>query len=78
MFFADAEPGKYEDLDFVLGLLEPGGIYIVDDIYVRPHWPNDFVIRPAQLLKSLYARGDGFVTVLEYGVGMALFTKSAN
>ena len=40
--FADGEPGKYQDLDKILDLLSPGGIYVVDDLFFRPHWPASF------------------------------------
>ncbi|WP_424217329.1 O-methyltransferase (plasmid) [Streptomyces sp. BI20] len=37
--YADCPPGKFTRLDDVLRLLEPGGLYVVDDLLPQPSWP---------------------------------------
>lgn len=75
--FADGEPGKFTGLPQVLDLLAPGGIYVVDDLHLRPHWPEMFAEQQNRLLTSLYQRQDGFVTVFDQGSGMATFVKAS-
>ncbi len=38
--FADTWPGKYMMLDETLALLNPGGLYIIDDMLPQPNWPD--------------------------------------
>lgn len=49
--FADAWPGKYLLLDEVLGMLEKGGIYIIDDMLPQPNWPDGHAAKVEELLK---------------------------
>ena len=37
--FADAMPGKYDLFEKTIGLLNDGGIYIIDDMLPQPNWP---------------------------------------
>ena len=40
LIFADAWPGKYSHLDKTLLLLNPGGLYVVDDLLPQDNWPE--------------------------------------
>ncbi|WP_233074018.1 O-methyltransferase [Flavobacterium sp. IB48] len=41
LIFADAWPGKYAVLEETLQLLNPGGIYLIDDMLPQPNWPEN-------------------------------------
>ncbi|MFH8363870.1 hypothetical protein ACH4FV_30350 [Streptomyces anulatus] len=34
--YVDCRPGKFRRLDDLIGLLEPGGLYVVDDLLPPP------------------------------------------
>ncbi len=40
LVFADTWAGKYSHLDLALRLVEPGGIYFIDDLLPQPGWPD--------------------------------------
>ena len=40
LIYADAWPGKFTHLDQALALLQPGGIYVIDDLLPQPNWPE--------------------------------------
>ncbi|MCC3767783.1 O-methyltransferase [Streptomyces sp. UNOC14_S4] len=39
--YVDCRPGKFHRLDDLLDLLEPGGLYVVDDLRPQATWPAD-------------------------------------
>jgi predicted O-methyltransferase YrrM len=59
--FADAMPGKYENLAEALAVVKPGGFYVIDDMLPQVHWPKDHASRVEQLLADM-ARHPGFET----------------
>jgi predicted O-methyltransferase YrrM len=77
LIFADAMPGKYEDLDAALALLAPGGLYVVDDLLPQPNWPAGHQPRVDALLADLSARADLAVSVLPVGTGHLIATRRA-
>ena len=38
--FADTWAGKYRLLSDALELLNPGGLYVIDDMLPQPNWPD--------------------------------------
>src|SRR5262249_28758260 len=40
LVFADAMPGKYEDLDLALAMVKCGGFYVADDMLPQANWPE--------------------------------------
>jgi predicted O-methyltransferase YrrM len=50
LIYADAWPGKYTHLRDALDLLNPGGLYVVDDMLPQPNWPTDHSPKVASLL----------------------------
>lgn len=75
LIFADTWPGKYTDLDLALGILAPGGLYVVDDLLPQPNWPEGHAARVEPLLAELEQR-TGLVCVrLAWASGLAIVAR---
>jgi predicted O-methyltransferase YrrM len=78
VIYADAWPGKYSDLERVLALVKPGGIYFVDDMLPQPNWPEDHAPKAAALRARLTGL-DGFQsTSFEWSTGLIICVRSAS
>lgn len=53
LIFADTWPGKYSLLDETLELLKAGGLYVIDDMYPQPNWPDGHKDKAEHLLGKL-------------------------
>ncbi len=73
--FADTWPGKYDHLDDALGLLNPGGLYVIDDMLPQPNWPEGHADKVAALLEELGARTDLTVVRMSWSTGLVIATK---
>lgn len=77
LIFADTWPGKYWLLDETLGLLAPGGFYVIDDMLPQPNWPADHPPKVAALIADLETRRDVAVTKLAWASGLVIVTRQA-
>lgn len=75
LIFADAWPGKFTHLDVALGLLNPGGIYVIDDLLPQPNWPVDHPPKVAGLLAALRASPGVTLTPLAWSTGVLIAVK---
>jgi predicted O-methyltransferase YrrM len=75
LIFADAWPGKFSHLDEALGLLRPGGLYVIDDLLPRPTWPEDHAPKVERLLADLQKRDELVLTWLAWSSGLAVATQ---
>ncbi len=73
--FADTWHGKYLLLDEVLTMLNPGGIYIIDDMLPQPNWPEGHDVKALNLIKALDARADLWVTKQVWATGIIVCVK---
>ena len=73
--FSDTWAGKYRLLDDALELLNPAGLYVVDDMLPQPNWPQGHAEKVAYLLGTLEQRKDFRVTKLAWASGVVLATK---
>jgi predicted O-methyltransferase YrrM len=73
--FADAWPGKFSLLDEVLGMIEEGGFYIIDDMLPQQNWPEGHANKVTDLLAYLDARDDLTLTKLGWASGVVIITK---
>lgn len=75
LIFADAWPGKYTDLDKTLSLLNPGGLYVIDDMLPQPNWPAGHGEKADWLVAEIEAK-PGFRWVkLAWSTGIMLVVK---
>ena len=73
--FADTWAGKYRLLHEALELLNPAGLYVIDDMLPRPNWPEGHAEKVADLVAAL-ERMEGFrVTKLSWASGIILAAK---
>jgi predicted O-methyltransferase YrrM len=73
--FADTWHGKYLMLDEALGMLNPGGLYILDDMLPQPNWPDGHQEKAVRLLQTLEAREDLFLTSQAWATGIIIGVK---
>jgi len=76
LIFADAWPGKFENLQEALHLLNPGGFYLIDDLLPQPNWPEGHQSTVDRLLEVLTSTPDFVYTTLNWSTGLMLFTRS--
>lgn len=73
--FADTWHGKYLLLDEVLEMLNPGGLYIIDDMLEQPNWPEGHAEKAADLVKELEAKSELILTKLVWSTGIIIAVK---
>ncbi len=73
--FADTWHGKYLLLDEVLNMLNPGGLYIIDDMLPQPNWPEGHDVKANDLEKYLDSRTDLFLTKQLWATGIMVAVK---
>jgi predicted O-methyltransferase YrrM len=73
--FADTWAGKYRLLDEALELLNPAGLYVIDDMLPQPNWPEGHAVKAANLVAVLEQRKDFRVTKLSWASGVILAAK---
>lgn len=73
--FADTWHGKYLLLDEVLAMLNPGGLYIIDDMLPQPNWPDGHQEKVTKLIAYLEARSDLLLTKMIWASGIIIAVK---
>ena len=73
--FADTWHGKYLLLDEVLAMLNPGALYIIDDMLPQPNWPEGHQEKAVKLLNDLAARKDLLLTKQVWATGIIIAVK---
>ncbi|MGZ8558039.1 MAG: O-methyltransferase [Chitinophagaceae bacterium] len=76
--FADAMPGKYDLFDETIGMLNVGGLYIIDDMLSQPNWPTGHDEKVASFINQLEKRNDLLLTKLNWSTGIIIVTKMDN
>ncbi|MEO6498642.1 MAG: methyltransferase domain-containing protein [Mucilaginibacter sp.] len=75
LIFADAWPGKFDNLNEALQLVKPGGFYLIDDLLPQPNWPDGHQENVEQLINTLQSRTDFVYTTFGWSTGLMLFTR---
>ncbi|MFL1378308.1 MULTISPECIES: O-methyltransferase [unclassified Nocardiopsis] len=78
LVFADTWPGKFTHLDEALGLVEPGGFYIVDDLARQPERmvPEDHCLAVEALIADLESRpGWERLSLLGWSCGVMVLVR---
>jgi predicted O-methyltransferase YrrM len=73
--FADTWAGKYRLLHEALELLNPSGLYVIDDMLPQPNWPQGHAEKVADLIATLEQLEGFHVTKLSWASGVILATK---
>ncbi len=76
LVFADAWPGKFNELDEALALLKVGGLYVIDDLLPQPNWPAGHPPKVPRLIDTLAARSDLKLCVLAWSSGLVIAVKT--
>lgn len=75
IIFADAWPGKFENLNEALHLIVIGGFFLIDDLMPQLNWPNEHQQNVDRLFQYLIHRKDFVYTTFNWSTGLMLFTK---
>jgi predicted O-methyltransferase YrrM len=73
--FADTWHGKYILLDEVLEMLNPGGVYIIDDMLEQSNWPEGHAEKAANLVNYLGTKSELVLTKLVWSTGIIIAVK---
>ncbi|ARF73067.1 hypothetical protein B7C62_12915 [Kitasatospora albolonga] len=73
--YVDCRPGKFHRLDDLIGLLEPGGLYVVDDLLPQPTWPGDHQARVDRFLAHLPEQSNLLGTLATWASGLLVGTR---
>ena len=73
--FADAMPGKYELFEETIGLVRPGGFYMIDDMLPQSNWPDGHANKVERFIEELDKRNDIILTKLNWSTGIIIVTK---
>jgi predicted O-methyltransferase YrrM len=73
--FADTWHGKYLLLDKALSMLNPGGLYILDDMLPQPNWPEGHHEKALKLVDDLEQRTDLYLTKQHWATGIIIAVK---
>lgn len=75
LIFADSWPGKYQDVDLALQLLQYGGFYIIDDMLEQPNWPQGHDEKAKKLITQLEEKDQFTMVKLNWSTGIIIMTK---
>ncbi len=73
--FADTWPGKYFLLDEVLGMVKPGGLYVIDDMNHSNDWPDGHEEKARNLLAHLQGLEGWSFSYYTFGTGVGIGQK---
>ena len=75
LIFADSWPGKYNHFEEALGLVAPGGFYVVDDMLPQPNWPEGHEKLVGDLLDRLDKLNGFHVSKMNWSTGIVVCTR---
>ena len=75
LVFADAMPGKYELFEETIGLVRPGGFYMIDDMLPQSNWPEGHANKVERFIEELDKRKGIILTKLNWSTGIIIVTK---
>jgi predicted O-methyltransferase YrrM len=73
--FADTWHGKYLLLDEAIAMLNPGGLYIIDDMLPQPNWPEGHHEKALKLVEDLEQCADLILTKQCWATGIIIAVK---
>jgi predicted O-methyltransferase YrrM len=73
--FADTWHGKYLMVEEIIGMLNKGGFYFIDDMQPQKNWPEGHQGKAEKLIQWLDKREDLFITKLNWSTGIIVAVK---
>ena len=73
--FADAMPGKFEALENCLGVVKPGGYYLVDDMLPQVKWPAGHAEKVSHLVNLLAGDNRFAIVPLYWATGIIVAVR---
>lgn len=73
--FADTWHGKYLLLEETLAMLNPGGLYIIDDMLPQSNWPEGHHDKATNLVNKLEEINDIILTKQNWATGIIIGVK---
>lgn len=73
--FADTWHGKYLLLEEILAMLNPGGLYIIDDMLPQSNWPEGHHDKATNLVNKLEEIDDIILTKQNWATGIIIGVK---
>jgi len=77
LIFADTWPGKFDHLQDALELLNPGGLYVIDDLLPQPNWSDDHAPKIPLLINHLETDPRLVLCKLSWSSGIIIATRRA-
>jgi predicted O-methyltransferase YrrM len=77
LIFADTWPGKFDHLEDALNLLQPGGLYVIDDLLPQPTWPQGHAPKVPNLIAELARNPRLVLCELAWSSGIIVAAKRA-
>lgn len=75
LVYVDCRPGKFRRLHDVVRLLEPGGIYVGDDLLPQATWPPDHQGRVNAFLAALPSQTELLATPMRWASGLVVASR---
>ena len=76
LVFADTWPGKFTHLERALKLVAHGGMYVIDDLFPQPGWPEGHGESVKRLLAELAERTDFQSVRLGWASGLLMAVRT--
>jgi predicted O-methyltransferase YrrM len=74
--YVDCRPGKFHRLDDLVHLLEPGGLYVGDDLLPQATWPTDHQERVDGFLQRMPHHPDLLATPMRWASGLVVASRT--
>jgi predicted O-methyltransferase YrrM len=65
-------------LEDALNMLNPGGLYIIDDMLPQPNWPEGHDQKALNLVAELEQREELVLTKLHWATGIVVCVKNSH
>ncbi|WP_336517526.1 O-methyltransferase [Pollutibacter soli] len=75
LIFADAWPGKFNLRNETIGLLVPGGFYIIDDLLPQPNWPEGHAAKVDVLIGEMQNDPRLNITMIHWSTGICIAVR---
>ncbi|GGM84225.1 hypothetical protein GCM10012275_63620 [Longimycelium tulufanense] len=76
LVFVDCRPDRFRRRADLLGHLNPGGLYIGDDLLPEPTWPDDHEPRVEKFLAEIIDEPNLVVTLMTWSSGLVVAART--